>query len=190
MFFDPALFSLAGDLQRSSDTIRREYAGLNAPIITVSRNCPIDEFIDKLEAHGENGWVESWQVGATEPNPDWLTYAIYVHGRFAPGVAAKVPWLKDFIEKRPACEACGFTMMRPRSVLGKHTHPSLGGDRLVLHLGIDVEPGSSFISVDGEFREEREGKVLVFDASREHFAFNAGSRDRAILYMEFDRSKL
>jgi beta-hydroxylase len=111
------------------------------------------------------------------------------NGWFPPEAATKFPRTMELL-RHPAFEAGAFFVLHPLSVVGPHAHSRLGGDKLTLHLGIDVEPERNFIHVDGRFLEEREGEVLIFDGSHEHFALNAGVRDRAILYCEFDRSKL
>jgi hypothetical protein len=187
--FDTEALAFTRDFEREFDAIREEYLNLNAPVLELHRNGAAEDFVERLKVHGENGWTPSWQVGSADPNHSWLTYVLSFQGWFPPEAEAKFPRTMRLLS-HPAFETCAFSLLRPLTVLGPHAHSRLGGDRLTFHLGLDVDPGTSFLCVEGTFLEERNGGSVVFDGSRNHFAINASLKNRAILYIEFDRSKL
>ncbi|MDQ2664186.1 MAG: aspartyl/asparaginyl beta-hydroxylase domain-containing protein, partial [Candidatus Eremiobacteraeota bacterium] len=150
-------------------------------------NAPIDEFVQKLEQHG-NGWTPSWQVDSSKPNHDWLTYVLTYAGRFFSEAAVKYPVTRSLLDSDEV-RVAGFSLLKPLSVIAPHRHEELGGGILTQHFGIDLSPRTNFINVQGVFQEERLGESIVFDGSFEHFAFNASLTNRVLLYIEFDSLK-
>jgi hypothetical protein len=50
------------------------------------------------------------------------------------------------------------------------------------------EPTTAYtqgLMISGEIQKEETGKLIEFDDSKEHFAVNLSSEDRAILYIKF-----
>jgi len=186
---DADLMSFVDDVKRRYEQVSEEYRNLHAPVIELSRQGRAELFYERLKQHGENGWTPSWQIGTDEPNFGWMTYSLKFDGWFPSEASTKYPHTMELLS-HPAFETCGFSLLRPLTVVGPHAHSRLGGDHLTLHLALDAEPGRSYLALSGTFLEERNGEAFVFDGSREHFAVNAGLRDRVILYAEFDRAKL
>ena len=75
-----------------------------------------------------------------------------------------------------------FSTLRP----GTHLRPHCGSTntRLTAYLGIVIPPGCS-IRAGNEWREWREGEVLVFDDSWEHEVRHRGGEDRVVLLINF-----
>jgi hypothetical protein len=48
----------------------------------------------------------------------------------------------------------------------------------------------AYFNVAGEFRQYTSRNAFVFDGSNDHFAVNASSEERVILYLEFSKDKL
>jgi aspartyl/asparaginyl beta-hydroxylase (cupin superfamily) len=61
--------------------------------------------------------------------------------------------------------------------------------RLICHLPLIVPPGCRF-RVGGEVREWEEGKLLIFDDTIEHEAWNDGPEDRVVLIFDIWRPEL
>jgi len=190
MFYAPDLFAFTQVFETHWSQIRQEYEGLGSGIVDIHRNGTHADFIESHRQHGsvENGWAPSWQAGSSDKNYDWLTYGIGFRGRFPSEAAEKFPLTQALLSRFPCITVAAFSMMKP--CIAAHTHPRLGGNLLTFHLGIDVAPRSSYLNVNGVFEEERERKSIVFDGSAEHFAINVGQRNRTILYLEFDTSRL
>ncbi|MBV9971892.1 MAG: aspartyl/asparaginyl beta-hydroxylase domain-containing protein [Candidatus Eremiobacteraeota bacterium] len=187
MFYDPAQYVFVRRLVESAGRIRDEYYSLNADILSVHRNKPIDEFFASLE-QTKNGWTPSWQVDSAQPNYNWLTYVVTYGRRFFPEAEQKYPATRAALD-HDAVRVGGFSLLKALSIIAPHDHPELGNGILTCHIGIDVVPGTSFLNVDDVFEEERLGKAVVFDGSKRHFALNASLRDRVVLYVEFDSTK-
>lgn len=191
MFYAPDLFELSSVLEQGWSDIRREYESLDRTILEVHRNGTHADFIERRRQHGagSSGWAPSWQAGSSQKNYQWLTYGLCYRGRFPAEAEQQFPLTQALLGRFPYIEVAAFSMMTPLSCIAPHTHPRLGGKILTYHLGIEVAPRSSYLCVDGVFREEQPGKSLVFDGSAEHFAVNVGRQDRTILYLEFDQSQ-
>jgi aspartyl/asparaginyl beta-hydroxylase (cupin superfamily) len=74
-----------------------------------------------------------------------------------------------------------FSLLRPRARIAPHT--GVQNTRLVCHLPLIVPPGCGF-RVGNEVREWEEGKLLIFDDTIEHEAWNPSDQDRAILILD------
>jgi Aspartyl/Asparaginyl beta-hydroxylase len=78
--------------------------------------------------------------------------------------------------------------MAPQTFLPLHNHPELREKGLLqMHLTLDAAASCNYayINVDGHFRQHRPGDAFVFDGSCDHFALNASTQMRTILYLEF-----
>jgi len=188
MFFDPKSFDFIDAFLQNLDRIRAEYRALDAPVLNLYRNGTHQEYFEQII--NNNGWVPSWQVGSSEKNYQWLTYGLIYQGIFPNDTVQKMPCTTELLKQFPFIQVAAFSRMKPLSMIAPHCHPELGGDMLTCHIGIELAPKRRYLCVNGEFQEEVEDKALVFDGSQEHFALNSGDRDRTILYMEFDRSKM
>jgi aspartyl/asparaginyl beta-hydroxylase (cupin superfamily) len=188
-FFDATTFSFPRRFEINWSRIRDELFGLDPAVLPIHRRFGHEAYVAALKSN--NGWVPSWQVGSDEPNHEWLTYGLCYRGIFPDEADAKFPLIACILrELGDAVIVCAFSLMRRHSFIAPHQHSQLGGDLLTYHLGVKVEHGLSFLNVQGRFVEEEEGKSVIFDGSRTHFAVNMSGSDRVILYLEFDRSKL
>lgn len=126
-------------------------------------------------------------------NPDWSTLYLWENG------AALAPHVEHFpvtFETLMALDLPRITTRAP-SVLfsrlspGAHIPPHAGvmNARLICHLPLIVPPGCGF-RVGGETRQWEEGKLLVFDDTVEHEAWNHGDSDRVIVIFDIWRPEL
>jgi aspartyl/asparaginyl beta-hydroxylase (cupin superfamily) len=184
MFFNPDGFPFAAALQERWLEIKQEVLELNAPMVELHRIGAVENYAEILLAN--NGWTRSWQVDSTDANADWLTFAMCYKGMQPDGLSKMMPLTSKLLSRLRGCEVCALSLMKPGTFILPHSHPELDGRLLTLHLGLHVEPQRSYLSVGSETREEGDGKVLTFNAAREHFAVNMGRLNRIVLYMEFD----
>ena len=184
MFLDPADFAFVGALQSRWRFLRQEFLELDAPFLDLHRIGPRELHAERLMR--EMGWTASWQADSTEPNHDWLTFALSYKGMLPDGAQATLPATARVLSRLRGCEVCAFSLLRPGAFVRPHNHPEMQGRLLILHLGLEVAPRRSYLCGSGFAREERAGEVLIFDGSQEHFAINMGEADRTILYLEFD----
>ena len=188
MFFDPKSFDFIDTFLQNLHHIRAECLALDPRILDIHRNATHQEYAAQII--NDNGWAPSWQVNSSERNYQWLTYGLVYLGMFPHDGDRNFPHTKALLKRYPCIQAGAFSRMKPLSMLAPHRHLELGGNMLTCHIGIDLAPKRSYLCVEGEFQEEAEGKAIVFDGSLEHFAVHTGDRDRTILYLEFDRSKM
>ena len=80
-----------------------------------------------------------------------------------------------------------FSLLRPGARIAPHT--GMYNTRLVCHLPLIVPPGCRF-RVGNEVREWQEGKLLIFDDTIEHEAWNDGTEDRVVLIFDIWRPEL
>ncbi len=119
--------------------------------------------------------------------PAWDAYFFYRHGVRDESHARECPLTAAALERTPlvrirehAPEIC-FSVLAP----GTHILPHRGvtNTRLTVHLPL-VVPGQCALRAGGELHEWQEGRVLVFDDSFEHEAWNRSTESRTILLMD------
>jgi hypothetical protein len=126
-------------------------------------------------------------------NPEWSTLDLWEKGRSVPGVTERFPATMAAIE---ATDLPRITVRAPNILFSKLApgarippHHGVLNTRLVCHLPLIVPPGCGF-RVGGETRQWEEGKLLIFDDSIEHEAWNDGESDRIILIFDCWRPEL
>lgn len=80
-----------------------------------------------------------------------------------------------------------FSILGPRKMLVPHEGPWSG--ILRMHMGVDIptEGKGCVLSLEGEEYRWKEGEVVVFDDTYEHFAANLTDRPRVVLFMDYLR---
>jgi hypothetical protein len=188
LIFDTTEFRFTRAFEERWVDIKREYEGLGDKVLDIHRKLDHANYVKLVKSN--NGWMPSWQVGSEEPNKKWLTYGLCYRGIFPDEAPWKFPITASLLGQFKGVVVCAFSLMRPMSFIAPHNHPELGGNLLTYHLGIRASPGRNYLHVNGKFIEEQEGQSVIFDGSCNHFALNMSFKDRVILYMEFDKSKM
>jgi aspartyl/asparaginyl beta-hydroxylase (cupin superfamily) len=80
-----------------------------------------------------------------------------------------------------------FSMLKAGAHIGAHT--GMHNTRLVCHLPLIVPEGCRF-RVGNEVREWETGKLLIFDDTIEHEAWNDSDEDRVVLIFDVWRPEL
>jgi aspartyl/asparaginyl beta-hydroxylase (cupin superfamily) len=126
-------------------------------------------------------------------NPQWSTLDLWDKGQPVPGLSARFPRTMTAVEATdlPRISVRAPNVLFSRLSAGARIPPHHGmlNTRLVCHLPLVVPPGCGF-RVGGETREWHEGKLLIFDDTIEHEAWNEGSSDRIILIFDAWRPEL
>lgn len=118
---------------------------------------------------------------------DWQTVFIYGYGQYFKNTISAFPVLHQILEQFPEKKAVFFSILQPGKSLKKHKGHYAG--LLRLHLGIDVqEPEKITLFVENTPLFWENGKVIVFDDSREHEVVNAATKPRVVLIIDFERS--
>lgn len=124
-------------------------------------------------------WPENLTLHGT-----WEVFGLHAGNRWFEQNVAKCPKTSELLRSVPGLNLAGFSIMRG----GTHIRPHVGYSKAVLraHLGLIIPP-SCGIRVGPETREWTAGKLLVFDDTVSHEAWNQSSQDRVVLLADFQR---
>ncbi|HRG00712.1 MAG TPA: aspartyl/asparaginyl beta-hydroxylase domain-containing protein [Bacteroidia bacterium] len=141
------------------------------------------EELNQLRKNSENGyWLDTFP---TYLHPDsknkWKVFTFQFFGIKHPLNAKACPKTYAILQQIPSLVSADF------SYLPAHTKilPHKGFSRMVLraHLGLIV-PENCFIRVGEETHTWKEGKMLIFDDSFDHEAWNDSDEDRFVLMLD------
>ncbi|OQR81005.1 hypothetical protein ACHHYP_16866 [Achlya hypogyna] len=155
-----------------------------------------DEALQAQLAHDWPNWPEDHYIGE---DGEWRVFPLCY--TFPAWDASKTTWVGATCAQCPATVAllrqipglrtALFSNLGPQTTLGAHRGwADLANDILRCHVGLAVPPGEDTccIVVDGEARAQANGRVLVFDDSKLHYAFNNHpTASRCILIVDLYR---
>ncbi|WP_260484044.1 aspartyl/asparaginyl beta-hydroxylase domain-containing protein [Sphingomicrobium flavum] len=174
-FFERQDFSWVADLEAATDDIRAELAA------ELARDK--DEFQPYLVSDPQQ--LPSGYHGMAD-NPDWGALYLFQKGQRT-DVADRFPKTMAAIEKADLTQigVRAPTIMFSRLLPGARipAHHGLINSRLICHLPLIVPPDCGF-RVGDEVREWEEGKLLLFDDSVNHEAWNNSNSERIILLFD------
>ena len=134
-----------------------------------------------------NAALEAEHLRGLDHAPSWNGYYFYRHGERRPENCDRCPRTAAALEALPLCKVREhgpevlFSVFTP----GTHLLPHRGvtNTRLVAHLPLMV-PDDCALVVGGEEHRWREGKVVVFDDTYEHEAWNRSTKTRVVLIFD------
>lgn len=117
----------------------------------------------------------------------WKTFFFYAYGLKAKANCRRCPETAKLLRRIPGMKTAFFSIFAPGKRLPPHRGPYKGVLRL--HLGLLVpEPHQRCaIRVGSEVRHWEEGKVLIFDDTFEHEAWNETDGVRVVLFVDVVR---
>lgn len=202
IFFNHRKFKFFKELKNNWKIIAEEAKTIlqNAPILNINRAYnEWDKSLDFINTIKDNyGWIKAWknvdEIKINEKGNDlWLNYGLIYFGiKFTENVS-KCPKTIEILDKIiDKINICGFSLLKGNCVLEPHTDSTgIQFNSLAFHLGLIVpQPNSSckLIIKDNDeyiYRTEKEGEIIIFDPSYEHYAYNQTMEDRIVLYMDF-----
>jgi ornithine lipid ester-linked acyl 2-hydroxylase len=117
----------------------------------------------------------------------WKTFFFYAYGLKALGNCRRCPETTKLLKQMPGMKTAFFSILAP----GKHLPPHRGPWKgvLRLHLGLLIpEPAEMCaIRVGSQTRHWQEGRVMIFDDTFEHEAWNRTDGVRVILFVDIMR---
>ena len=115
---------------------------------------------------------------------DWSVFGLYAFGLRIDDNCAACPTTAASVEAIPGLVTAGFSAMAPNT----HILPHRGYTGAVLrcHLGLVVPPDSA-LRVGTEQRSWEPGKLLLFDDTSEHEAWNRSDSVRVVLLLDFKK---
>ena len=180
-FYDPADFAWAAAVEAAAGDMRAELEavlaedGLFRPYLEASKDRPNYDF------HGMLG------------NPDWSTVHLYEDGGPVASMVERCPKTFAAVSQAPLCHITTrapsilFSLLKPGARIAPH-HGMIN-TRLICHLPLIVPPGCGF-RVGNEVRAWQEGRLLIFDDTIEHEAWNDSDADRVVLIFDVWRPEL
>jgi len=179
-YFDPDDFDWVPDVEAATDEIRAELKALLERRGTEDFRPYIQD--DKaVRLDSNKGLVD---------NKEWSALFLVENGQAADALIERCPRTWQAISRAPLPSIAGWgpTVMFSLLKAGARIKPHTGmfNTRLVCHLPLIVPEGCRF-RVGNEVREWREGKLLVFDDTIEHEAWNDSAEDRVVLIFDIWR---
>jgi aspartyl/asparaginyl beta-hydroxylase (cupin superfamily) len=127
-------------------------------------------------------------------DPGWSAFHLMQNGREIPENASRCPRTMAAMRKVPLCQIKGespsvlFSILRPGVQIPPHH--GFTNARLFCHLPLIVPADCGRLRVGNESRPWVEGKLMVFDDTIEHEAFNSSGRLRVVLLFDIWRPEL
>ncbi len=182
-FYDPAQFDWVPAIEAATAAIREELIQLLAKGADDFR--PFRENDDGLPLGVSK---------ALRDNRDWSVLVLCEQGWLEPEHIKRCPrtW-ETLLRHAPVPRVAGwgpsaiFSLLKAGAHFGAHT--GMYDTRLICHLPLIVPPGCRF-RVGNEVREWEEGKLLIFDDTIEHEAWNDSAEDRVMLIFDIWRPEL
>lgn len=180
-FYDTADFEWVPTVEAAADAIKQELLALLAQ--------GTEGFRPYIQTEIDRARVDDNRL---RDNDDWSALFLCENGKRSEDVIARCPSSWAALQAAPMPHIANsptamFSLLRPGARIAPHT--GTHNARLICHLPLIVPPGCRF-RVGNETREWTEGKVLIFDDSIEHEAWNDGDEDRVVLIFDIWRPEL
>ncbi len=180
-FFDPTEFEWVSAVEAATGDIREE--------------------LKRLLAAGTKGFRPYIQSDPNRPrlddnqlldNSDWSALFLCENGIENPDLIARCPRTWAALQAAPLPAIINsptvmFSLLRGGARIAPHN--GMLNTRLICHLPLIVPPNCGF-RVGNEIREWEEGKLLIFDDTIEHEAWNESDQDRVVLIFDVWRPEL
>ena len=181
-FYEPAQFDWVAGMEAASNSIRDELLPLMGDP---------GRFSPYVKSDGSHLPVDNKGL---EDNDKWSALFLWDYGRLVPENAIQFPKTLQALESVPMPRIPGQAPMALFSKLAPQTrippHNGLLNTRLICHLPLVVPENCGALRVGNEQRPWEEGKLLIFDDSIEHEAWNDSTRERVILLFEVWRPEI
>jgi aspartate beta-hydroxylase len=176
-YHDPLLQPWAERLEEAYEAVRDEAVGL------LSDRSQFEPFL----VFGRGANASDYVAGDGE-KPSWDAFFFYRHGERFDAHHERCPKTSALLEgidlcriKTQAPEVC-FSLLAP----GSHIMPHHGvtNSRLVMHLPLKVPPDCALNIVNAGEHHWQEGRLMMFDDTYQHEAWNRSTEMRLILLMD------
>jgi aspartyl/asparaginyl beta-hydroxylase (cupin superfamily) len=180
-FYDPSAFAWVPAVEAAAGAIREE--------------------IKSLLSKGTDGFRPYLDRDPNQPrlddnhlldNADWSALFLCENGQEFEETIARCPRTWQAVQAVPLPRIVNsptimFSLLRAGARIAPHT--GTHNARLICHLPLIVPPNCGF-RVGNETRQWEEGKLLIFDDTIEHEAWNESTQDRVVLIFDIWRPEL
>src|SRR5688572_8336741 len=170
----PDVEAAAGDMRTELETVLHE-DGLFRPYLQAAKDRPRYDFHGLLD------------------NPAWSTLYLWENGGSVEANVARFPKTFAALRDLPLAHITTrapsilFSLLKPGARIAPHN--GMINTRLICHLPLVVPPGCGF-RVGNETRQWEVGKLIIFDDTIEHEAWNGSDEDRIVLIFDVWRPEL
>ena len=139
-----------------------------------------------LYSEGKYGWLKGGQDHVQE---SWISWPLIWGGNFITSNCNLCPETYKLLSKIDGIHVAGFSLMKGGVTLKEHVD-FIGDEYLfTYHLGIKCPEKCILHHAEmGDITEEN-GKHIIMNARKPHWAENQSSEDRIILYMEMYKTE-
>lgn len=176
-FLEREEFGWVEDVESKTQVVRQEY------LSAIEDGRGFNPYIDYPEGSHQ---AQAWQT--LNRSMDWSTLHLHRHGmknevhcQRCPETAAMLESVVDLHRVPGYGPEVMFSVLNPKTRIPPH-YGSVNG-RLVVHLPL-VVPGKGYLRVGDECREWEEGRLLIFDDTFEHEAYNGSDLTRIVLIFD------
>jgi hypothetical protein len=180
-FYERSDFPWAEAVEAAADDIGAELAAL------LAADAPFKPYLESRKDR------PNYDFHGLLDNPDWSTLYLWENGGPVAANVERCPKTFAAVQRAPLCRITTrapsilFSLLKGGARIAPH-HGMIN-TRLICHLPLVVPPGCGF-RVGNETRTWEPGKLLVFDDTIEHEAWNESSDDRIILIFDVWRPEL
>jgi aspartyl/asparaginyl beta-hydroxylase (cupin superfamily) len=180
-FFDTGAFDWVRKVEAAAGAIRQEIIDLLA--------AGTDGFRPYMQAHTDHPRADA---NALLDNRDWSALFFCENGIMSEDIVARCPATWAAVQHAPLprirnSPTVMFSLLRAGARIAPHT--GTHNARLICHLPLIVPPNCG-IRVGNQVRQWEEGKLLIFDDTIEHEAWNDSNQDRVVLIFDIWRPEL
>jgi aspartyl/asparaginyl beta-hydroxylase (cupin superfamily) len=180
-FYEREEFAWAGAVEAAADGMRRELAAL------LAGDAPFKPYLESRKDR------PNYDFHGLLDNPDWSTLYLWENGGPVDSNVARCPETFAAVQQAPLCRITTrapsilFSLLKGGARIAPH-HGMIN-TRLICHLPLVVPENCGF-RVGNETRSWEPGKLLIFDDTIEHEAWNGSAEDRIILIFDVWRPEL
>jgi len=182
-FFEREEFVWAAQVEAATDAVREEM------LAVLQEGEGFSPYVNHPE--GSAG-ARTWK--GINRNPSWSTFHLYRHGARVEDNCARCPRTAELLDSIDLHRVPGygpeamFSVLRPKTRIPAH-YGTVNG-RLIVHLPLIVPPQCGALRCDEEQRSWEEGRLMIFDDSFEHEAWNDSDSTRVVLIFDAWRPDL
>jgi beta-hydroxylase len=152
--------------------------------LTESLELIVKELNELTSINTRNSWLETFPSYVHSDQPKaWDVFTFKFFGMNHLQNQMLCPVTANLINSIPELISCDFSRMKPHTTITPHK----GYSRMILrgHLPLIVPPGKDCgIQVGTHIEHHQKGKMLIFDDSYEHSAWNHSTEDRIVLMFD------
>lgn len=181
-FYEREDFAWIEDLEARTADIRAELQALNPSS---------DSFRPYVE---RNSTLPELNQGKNVDSMNWSACYLWRDGNMVDEVAKRCPITMQAMSTVPLCKvpqqmpSVLFSQLLPGAIIEPH-HGAINS-RLICHLPLIVPPNCGALKVGDQQRTWEEGKVMIFDDSVRHEAWNTSDALRVVLIFDIWRPEL